>query len=452
MEAPVERNVTLPETLAFAIAVDAYVYFYPLVLMDLTRRQLTNDREESGHAPMNTFANVPAYLPADFRTVTRANFDTLYSSAWLDLTNGPLIVSAPDTNGRYYLLPMLDMWSDVFASPGWRTTGTKAADFLITPPGWSGNTPDGLIHYPAPTPYVWVNGRTRTDGPADYPAVHAIQEGYKITPLSAWGKTPRPLSVLCDPTLDVVTPPLQQLEEMPGEVYFDYAAELLKLHPPHPTDKPILAEIKQIGIEIGHCFDISRLTPGIRRSIAAAPAKAHQLMSAKLPTLTRITNYWSMNTDTMGTYGNHYLKRAVVAQLSLGTNLPEDALYPLSLADDEGEPLHGANKYSIHFDQGGTPPARAFWSLTLYDLDGYQVDNALDRFALSSWMPFKFNADGSLDLYFQSRSPGKDKEANWLPAPGGPFNLVMRLYAPEAEALTGKWDPPPIKRVVRPEH
>ena len=151
-----------------------------------------------------------------------------------------------------------------------------------------------------------------------------------------------------------------------------------------------------------------------------------------------------MNTDTMGVYGNYYLKRAIVAQLGLGANLPEDAIYPLNLFDDTGKPLDGANKYTIHFDKGATPPVNAFWSITLYDSDGFQVANALNRFAVSSWMPFKYNADGSLDLYFQNESPGTDKEANWLPAPKGAFNLCMRLYGPKSEALTGKWNPPPV--------
>jgi hypothetical protein len=154
-----------------------------------------------------------------------------------------------------------------------------------------------------------------------------------------------------------------------------------------------------------------------------------------------------MNTDTMGAYGNYYLKRAIVSQVGLGANLPEDAIYPLNLGDESGKPLDGANKYILHFDKGLTPPVNAFWSITLYDPDGFQTANVLNRFAVSSWMPFNNNPDGSLDLYFQNESPGKDKEANWLPAPKGAFNLTMRLYSPKSEALTGKWSPPPVTRM-----
>jgi hypothetical protein len=184
----------------------------------------------------------------------------------------------------------------------------------------------------------------------------------------------------------------------------------------------------------------------VQRALEAAPQEGQKLMAWKVPTLARVANNWSMNTDTMGVYGNYYLKRAIVSQLGLGANLPEDAVYPLNLGDESGKPLDGANKYTITFDKGAAPPVNAFWSITLYDADGFQVGNALNRFAVSSWMPFKYNADGSLDLYFQNESPGKEKEANWLPAPKGAFNLTMRLYAPKTEALTGRWNPPPVMR------
>ena len=148
----------------------------------------------------------------------------------------------------------------------------------------------------------------------------------------------------------------------------------------------------------------------------------------------------------MGVYGNYYLKRAMVAQLGLGANLPEDAIYPMNLADASGKSLDGTHQYTLHFDKGATPPVGAFWSITLYDPEGFPVANPLNRFAISSWMPLKYNADGSLDLYFQHDTPGKDKEANWLPSPAGPFNLTMRLYAPASDALTGKWNPPAVVR------
>ena len=433
---------------ASAIAADAYIYLYPLILMDITRKQSINGtRTDFGQGPMNVFANVPAYPPADFKGVVRSNFDTLYSIAWLDLTDGPVVVSAPNTNGRYYLLPMIDMWTDVFASPGWRTTGTEAGNFLVTSPSWNGKVPEGLTRINAPTPYVWIVGRTKTDGPADYDAVHRIQAGYKVATLSQWGKAPEPVSAKHDASVDMKTPPMVQVDTMTAGAYFAYAAELLKVNPPHVTDQPIIAEMQRIGIEPGKSFDISKADPTVRKALEGAQQQAQALMKWKVPTLARVANYWSMNTDTMGVYGNYYLKRAIVAQLGLGANLPEDAIYPLNLGDENGKPLSGANTYTIHFEKGSAPPVRAFWSITLYDADGFQVANVLNRFAVSSWMPFHYNADGSLDLYFQNENPGGDKEANWLPAPKGPFNLTMRLYSPEGDALTGRWNPPAVKRV-----
>ena len=433
---------------AHAIGVDAYLYFYSPITMDLTRKQLTNQEPTPGGigGPMNSFANVGAFPTADMRVVVRPNFDTLYSSGWLDLTKEPMVVSAPDTDGRYYLLPMLDMWTDVFASPGWRTTGTKASNFFVTPPGWTGTVPDGMTQIQAPTPYVWIIGRTKTDGPADYDAVHKIQAGYKITPLSQWGKEPVAPEFKPDPSVDMKTPPKIQVDTMLADKYFAYAAELIKLHPPHITDQPIIAQLNRIGFEVGKSFDLNKADPAVKKGLASAAEDAQKLMEWKVPTLARIANGWSMNTDTMGVYGNYYLKRAIVTQLGLGANLPEDAIYPLNLADDAGKPLDGASNYVLHFDKGQTPPVNAFWSVTLYDPQGFQVANPLNRFAVSSWMPFKYNSDGSLDLYFQNESPGADKEANWLPAPKGPYNLTMRLYAPKAEALTGKWNPPPVTK------
>jgi len=439
----------ITEAEAHAIAVDAYIYFYPLLSMDISRKTFTNVEpgKEFGKGPMNLFTNVPAYPPADFKGVVRSNFDTLYSIAWLDMTKEPAVVTAPDTNGRYYLLPMLDMWTDAFASPGWRTTGTQAGNFLVTPPGWNGTVPAGMSRISAPTPYVWVIGRTKTDGPPDYDAVHKIQAGYKVTMLSDWGKTPRPVEVKIDPSVDMKTPPKVQVDTMAADKYFTYAAELLKVEPPHITDEPILAQMKKIGIESGKSFDISKLDPVVQKALESAPQDAQRLMAWKLPTLARVANGWAMNTDTVGVYGNYYLKRAILAQQGLGANVPEDAIYPLNLGDESGKPLDGANKYTIIFEKSAMPPVNAFWSITLYDSDGFQVGNSLNRFAVSSWMPFKFNADGSLDLYLQNESPGKDKEANWLPAPKGPFNLLLRMYAPKSEALIGKWNPPPVTKV-----
>lgn len=438
---------------AAEIAVEAYVYLYPLISMEVSRRLMTNvpTGAKAGMGPMNEFHHMRAFPDANFRDVVRPNFDTLYSSLWMDLGDGPMVVSAPDAKGRYYLLPMLDMWSNVFAAPGKRTSGTTADSWLVTPPGWSGKAPAGMEVIEAPTMHVWVIGRTQTNGPADYKAVHAVQDGYRLTPLSEWGKSggkAKAKAFVGDPSVDMKTPPLVQVNTMPAQKYFSMGAELMKLNPPQVTDWSQVERMRRIGIEPGKKLDFASLSPEVRAALEAAPAEGLVRMKEKMSTLARMVDGWQMNTDTMGVYGNYYLKRAIVAMVGLGANQPEDAIYPQLLHDAEGKPLNGANRYVISFPKGKTPPSGAFWSITMYDAEGFQVANPINRFAIGDRDALKYNADGSLDIYIQATSPGADKESNWLPSPAsGTLGVTMRLYAPKAEALDGRWNPPAVRRV-----
>lgn len=432
-------------------ALDAYVYFYPLVMMDVTRRVSINlpPGERPGYGPMNAFHHLRQLPPAEYRGVVRFNFDTLYSPVWLDLTQEPMIVTVPETAGRYYLLPMLDMWTDVFATPGTRTTGARAGNFAVVPRGWSGGLPDGVEPIEAPTPYAWVIGRTQTSGPRDYPAVNAVQDGFRVTPLSRWGGDPEAPSGGVDPAVDTETPPLEQVNAMPASRFFPYAAELMKLHPPHITDWSMVARLGRLGIVPGASFDHDAAPSAVRASLESAVTDGLRLMQETYPTIARVANGWQMNTETMGVYGNHYLKRAVVAMVALGANPPEDAVYPFNIGDADGNPLDGAHQYVLHFDRDELPPVDAFWSVTMYDAEGFQVANPLGRFALGDRDPLRYNADGSLDLYLQHDSPGPGREPNWLPAPAsGTLGVTMRLYAPQREVLTGRWNPPAIQRTA----
>ena len=432
---------------AQAIAQEAYIYLYPLILMDLTRKQLTNldPKVSELGGPGNRFTHVRKFPSAEMRSVVRPNFDTLYSSAWLDLTDGPVIVSTADTGGRYFMLPMLDMWTDVFAVPGKRTNGTGAANFALVPPGWTGALPQGVERIDAPTRYVWIIGRTQTNGEKDYEAVNKVQDGFRITLLADWGKAPRTIEQKIDPSVDTKTEPLEQVAGMPAGEYFKYGAELMKQNPPHATDWSIIARMKRIGLEPGKSFDASKVSADVLAKGAAAGLK---LMKDKAPKIARITNGWQMNTDTMGVYGNYYLKRAIIALVGLGANQVEDAIYPLNVSDADGKPMVGGNKYILHFNKDELPPVGAFWSLTMYDEEGFQVANPLNRFAIGDRDPLKFNADGSLDIYVQNESPGDDKEANWLPAPkSGKLGVTLRLYAPKPQVAEGGWNPPAIKRM-----
>ena len=434
---------------AQAIAQEAYIYLYPLITMDVTRKQLINlDPKVSPlGGPANAFTHIRAFPDANMRAVVRPNFDTLYSSGWIDLTGGPVIVSHADTGGRYFLLPMLDMWSDVFAVPGKRTSGTAAASFALVPPGWRGTLPKGVQRINAPTPHVWIIGRTQTNGPKDYPAVHMIQDGYRITRLPDWGKPPQKVEQKIDPSVDTKTEPLRLVNGMPATEYFRYGAQLMKVNPPHATDWSTLARMKRIGIEPGR-FDASKAGADV---LAKGAAGGLKLMQDKIPTLARVVNGWQMNTDTMGAYGDYYLKRAIVALVGLGANQAEDAIYPLNLADADGKPVMAENNYVLRFTKSELPPVRGFWSLTMYDAEGFQVANPINRFAIGDRDALKYNADGSLDLYVQHQNPGPDRESNWLPTPkAGRLGLTMRLYAPKQEALDGRWNPPAIRRVNAP--
>jgi hypothetical protein len=428
------------------VGINAYIYLYPLVTMDTTRRVATSAEPGTrpGFGPVNTFWHIREFPAADFRAVVRPNFDTLYSSAWLDLTGGPVVVSAgADPDGRYYELPMYDMWTDVFAVPGQRTTGTEAGSWAVIPPGWHGDLPHDVDRIDAPTPYVWIIGRTQTNGPADYPAVHKIQDAFRLTPLCRWGGEAPPVTAVIDPGVDMVTPPLDQVNSMTAGDFFDYGLGLMKLHPPHLTDWSLIAQMRRLGLVAGARF--ADLDPEVRSALHDLPAAALQAMQQALPRLATVVNGWQTNIDTMGVYGNFYVKRAVITMVGLGANSAEDAVYPILLADAAGKPLTGDNNYVLHFDKDELPAVHAFWSVTMYDAQGFQAANTLNRFAIGDRDPLQYNPDGSLDLYIQQPSPGPDHEANWLPAPEGPLGITMRLYSPKAPVLNGTWAPPAVR-------
>jgi hypothetical protein len=447
--APVSALETLEPAKAKALARDLYFYALPIVLMDTTMRQATNVPNATAvpmRAPINQFAHFRTYPKADSRDVVRFNFDTLYSFAWADLAKEPIVLSVPDTGGRFYLVPSLDMWTDVFSSVGSRTTGTKAGRFAFVAPGWAGDLPDGVERIQAPTSMIWIMGRTQTNGPADYDAVHKVQDGYALTPLSQLGTNyAPPAESPVDPAIDGKTPPLITVSKLDGMTMLARLAELMKKYPPHLNDYPILLRARAFGIEPGKDFDPSKLDPATIAAINEAAKEALPALEKRVRSMGSHVNGWNLTTDGIGTYGTSYEQRAVVALAGLGANLPEDAIYPTAFVSGDGQPLNSSKKYLVHFDKGKLPPADAFWSITMYDDQGFQVPNPIDRFAIGDRDKLAFNPDGSLDLYVQTDSPGKDKEANWLPAPNAaPFALTMRIYAPRPEAMDGSWTPPPV--------
>jgi hypothetical protein len=429
------------------IGIQAYIYAYPIVMMEVTRRVSTNVEAVRGvNAPMNQFAHFRAFPDHTFRGVVRPNADTLYSSLWFDVSKEPQILSIADTGGRYYMLQMLDMWTDVIATPGSRTTGTSAANYAIVGPNWQGALPDGVEAIRATTNMGWVIGRTQTNGKEDYENVHKIQDGYKVIPLSQWGKAYKaPAKSPVNSNWDMKTPPPVQVANMNAKTFFELFAELLKDNPPHELDWNMVKLLKQIDIVPGEDFGFSKLSAQKQKALEQAVGEAQKLIRQKQAGKSVIG--WGILREVMGNYGSSYLQRAYIALIGLGANVPEDAVYPLTNVDSDGKPFDGSQRYVLHFKKDELPPVRGFWSLSMYDHEMYFVGNPIGRYAIGDRDKLKFNKDGSLDIYIQHQSPGKDKESNWLPAPSGKFDMVLRAYWPMMEVLTGEWNPPPVKKV-----
>jgi hypothetical protein len=406
---------------------------------------------EGLHAPMGQFINVPRYPPAEFRGVSAPNADTLYSLAWLDLTE-PQVFSHPDMGKRFYLFEMTDLWMIDFHTPGTRTTGGDAADYLITGPEWSGTVPAGLKQIKVATQYMVILGRTYADGsPADYEAVNALQAQYKITPLSSWGKsfTYKAPPVNPNPGYSMTDKPQDVINAMDTSTYFNLLAKLMgKAAPPAKEDGPILPRMATIGIEPGKPFDITKLDSATQAALKDTGKIGMQRIEANRGNAGRSENGWNV-TVGFGVYGTDYLKRATIAAYGWPANLQEDAVYPYTFVDSTGAKLTGANKYTLTFPKGQTPPVNGFWSITMYMIDGgwWFVPNPLNKFTVSLRDHPTYNADGSLTLYFQADSPGKEKEANWLPAPKGEFIPMLRMYWPKDKSpsiLDGSWKLPPV--------
>jgi hypothetical protein len=436
---------------ATAIATDAYIYGYPLVTMEYTRRVLTNVAEPSAlKAPMGQLARARAYPNAAFRDVTAPNADTLYTSGWLDLAKEPYVLSIPDAHGRYYLFPMLDAWTTVFQVPGKRTTGTGPQTYAITGPGWSGTLPADVTEYKSPTDMVWILGRIYCTGtPEDYAAVHEMQDKITLVPLSSYGKPYTPPPATIDSNIDIKTAVRDQVNALDVTTYFNLMAQLMKDNPPTAEDGPMVASLAKIGIVPGQPFDLTKLSPDAQNALKGIPKDAAIKIMGHFKDVGKKENGWTFFTKT-GIYGTDYLNRAFVTAIGLGANRPQDAVYPTSEVDADGKPYSGANKYVMHFDKGATPPVDGFWSLTMYDAGYFFVDNPLNRYTLSARNKLKHNPDGSIDLYLQHENPGKARESNWLPAPADKFILMLRLYWPKEtppSILDATWTIPAAKQV-----
>ena len=432
----------------FWLATDAYVYGYPLVTMEMTRRVITNVAAVEGtRGPMGQIIKLRQYPDASFRDVTAPNADTLYTTSFFDVGQEPWVLSIPDMKDRYYLMPLLDGWTDVFEVPGKRTTGTGAQTYAITGPGWTGALPSGVKELKSPTSIVWLLGRIYCTGtPEDYAAVHKLQDECKLVPLSSYGKAYTPPPGKVDPSIDRKTAVREQVNKMDAVAYFTLLCALMKNNPPATADAPELAKFAKIGIVPGKDFDASKLKADFRKRVPEV-AFDRIMLQFKVNKEVKNENGWGFTTKT-GIYGTDYLMRAFITAIGLGANRPQDAVYPSSQKDAEGRAYSGANKYVMRFAKDQLPPVNGIWSLTMYDSAYFFVNNPINRYSISARQSLISNPDGSTDLYIQKDSPGKDKESNWLPAPAGDFILMLRMYWPQEKnpsIIDGSWKIPPVK-------
>jgi hypothetical protein len=445
----VQQTVTPQE--AEQIANDATVYGFPLVIMDLTRQVFTAVPAPSEvGSPANQFGNKKTFPDATFTNVVNPNADTLYSSAWVDTAKEPVILSLPDTQGRYYLMPMLNYWTDCFASPGSRTTGTGAGNFAITSPNWSGKLSEGITELRSSTRWVWIVGRIACAGSADYENVWKLQNQLKLTPLSAWGTDyVPPTNVPVDPSVNTKVSPLNQLLAMDAASYFNYVCQLMLDNPPYEADAPLLANLEKIGIKTG--ADYKSYFAGLDDGVKSAIQTGYQSALTQIPAadMGNTTNGWQLPYGT-GDYGTDYVLRAAIAYRGLGANLVDDAFYASASTSSDGAKFSSDKKYVLHFNKDEIPPVNGFWSLSLYNEKILFAANPINRYNLGSLSdpPLVTNSDGSIDLYIQRDSPDSAKMPNWLPAPAsGGFSLTLRLYWPQELVLDKSWVPPAVQPV-----
>ena len=437
------------EEAAYLVGMEEYVYGYPLVMMDVTR-EVTTAATTSGEysAPINQFARIRTYVSPDYKNVVRISVNSLWSFGFVDLDVEPAIVSLPDMDGRYIVMQAVNMWTDDFGTAGTRTNGGKAANYIIVGPKWNGTAPKDVDQlWKCSTRYAWVLVQMAAASPADFPAVHVKQDQLKITPLSSWGRpyTP-PSNVPVNPNADLTATPFDQVRLMTGATFFARLAKILPDNPPYSSDDKMIERLKKLGVEAGKPFDPTKLDPGILKGINEAPAEVNKKFVTG-PYEMNAVNGW-INMLNLGAYGKDYSTRAFIANVGLGALPKEDAVYPSAFVDSTGTALDGDHKYVMHFPKDRLPPSAVnVWSISPYR-DNFYVRNVLNRYGILSSMPLKYNGDGSLDVYLQKDSPGKDKESNWLPVPpSGSYNVTVRVYRPKQSIIDGTYHLPPLTEV-----
>jgi len=442
------RAADITPTEARAIAKEAYIYGYPLVDSYRVEYSYFVDRNDPEFkAPWNQITNIPrVFTPTDVAVQT-PNSDTPYSWTGLDLRTEPIVLTLPpmDRKDRYFSVMLTDAYTFNFDYLGSRTTGNEGGSFAIAGPNWKGETPPGVKKLlRSETELVMVVHRTQLFDPADLDAVKKVQAGYKVQPLSAFLGTAAPQAA---PAIDWPKP-ISQAEQKTSLEFFKFVNFVLQFCPTVPSETELVARFAKIGIGAGKPFDPATLTPEMRTAFEEGRADAWAEFAGGVKKMEVGTLKAGDLFGTRETMKNNYLNRWL-GTIGIYGNSKQEALYPIYYVDADGQKLNGANRYSLRFAPGQLPPVHAFWSLTMYELPAsLLVANPLNRYLINSPMlpQLQKDADGGLTLLIQNESPGKDKEANWLPAPKGPFSMYMRLYWPTEEALAGKWTAPKVNK------
>lgn len=424
------------------LAAQSYVYGFPLVMMDETRRATVGDN-------WNRLNHLRSFPDHTFRRVVRPNVDTIYSTIWLDLKAEPVVISLPDSGGRYVVMPIHDAWTNVFASIGSRTTGTDAQTVLVAGPNWQGEVPEGVNMVRSPTNMAWAIARMMSTGGRDIALVNAYQDQMSVQPLSGFlAGTPAP-AALDQGMAANKTNPKDRVLALDTKAFFNRLSTLMMDNPPAEADADVVARMQsQFGFEVGKEFPTSSQSFMQKRASAKAIEQAQKRLLQVAERLPKNDGNWAgmPGGAKLGSYGTRYPVRAYVALAGLGANIVEDAMYPNTRQDASGEALTADKNYVLHLSADQIPPVNAFWSLTAYNDEFYLAENPINRFAIGSRDDLVFNADGSLDIYIQRAAPEGVPQVNWLPAPKeGGIALNMRLYWPTEHALSGDWTLPGVK-------
>lgn len=440
-----ETNQAL-EKLAYSLGVQAYVWGYPVVISEKrSRLGMASSEEIVPHklrGPLNTLVSAKELLTPDFENVQSPNNDTLYTTAWLDLSDGPLVYHIPDMAGRFYTYQFIDAYTNNFFYVSQRTYGFQEMDFAICGPGWAGQLPQGVTRVDCPTPTVFVIGRLGVSGPDEVPAVHALQERMSLVPLKHYSQAEY------KPETVKLAKPARNYDGPLG--FFEELGDRIVQNPPPPQDYGLMGLFKEIGLTVDHGFDADILSEPMKRGLERALQDGEAVIAAKAKSMGREVNGWQLAPVAPEYFGNDYPYRAAVGWQSMYVNDPIEAYYPGVYADGDGQTLDGSKHgYVLRFEAGQTPPVNAFWSTTMYDLEKrLMVANPINRYSIGDRTAgLQYGEDGSLEIYIQHQSPGPDKESNWLPAPNAPFYMLLRMYLPQIEILNGQYEIPAVQRV-----